>query len=60
MNLPVLVNALEKPVIGVVDAGRLYDPMVHELTKKGMAIFRSADRAVRALAVYIAARLLQT
>ena len=56
VELPKLVNALEKPVIGVVDAGTLYDPMVHELSKKGMVIFRSADRAVKALAVYIEAR----
>ena len=53
IELPKLVNTLEKPVIGVIDAGSLYDPMVHELSKEGMVIFRSADRAVKALAVYI-------
>ncbi len=53
MELPGLVESLEKPVIGVVDAGSLYDPMARELAKKGMVIFRSADSAVRALAVYI-------
>ena len=52
MDLPGLVGALGKPVIGVVDAGKLFDPMVDELKKKNMIIFRSADRAVRALAVY--------
>ena len=52
-ELPKLVNTLEKPVIGVIDAGSLYDPMAHELSKDGMVIFRSADRAVKALAVYI-------
>jgi acyl-CoA synthetase (NDP forming) len=57
MELPKLVEKLEKPVIGVINGGRLYDPMVDELAKKGMVIFRSADRAVRALAVYINGRL---
>ena len=57
MELPKLVETLKKPVIGVINGGRLYDPMVDELSKKGMVIFRSADRAVRALTVYINARL---
>ncbi len=57
MELPELVYSLSKPVIGVVDAGSLYDPMAQELAKKGMMIFRSADRAVRAVAVYIDSKL---
>ncbi len=57
MELPGLVDELGKPVIGVVDAGKLFDPMVDELKKKNMIIFRSADRAVRALAMYIELRL---
>ena len=57
MELPGLADALGKPIIGVVDAGKLFDPMVDELKKKSMIIFRSADRAVRALAVYIESRL---
>ncbi len=56
--MPELLSHLEKPVIGVVDGGRLYDPLVDELTHKGMAVFRSSDRAVRALALYIEGRLL--
>jgi hypothetical protein len=44
-------------VVGVVDGGRLYDPLVEELLRKGMAVFRSSDRAVRALAMYIEGRL---
>jgi acyl-CoA synthetase (NDP forming) len=55
--MPFLVAELKKPVIGVVDAGRLYDPLVDELMANGMAVFRSSDRAVHALATYIEARL---
>lgn len=55
--MPVLVNNLKKPVIGVVDGGRLYDALVDELVANGMAIFRSSDRAVQALAIYMEGRL---
>ena len=55
--MPQLISELEKPVVGVVDGGRLYDPLVDELIKKSMAVFRSSDRAVRALALYIEGRL---
>jgi acyl-CoA synthetase (NDP forming) len=55
--MPLLVAELKKPVIGVVDGGRLYDPLVDELMSNGMAVFRSSDRAVHALATYIEARL---
>jgi acyl-CoA synthetase (NDP forming) len=56
-EMPGLIAQLDKPVVGVVDAGRLYDPLVDALMKKGMAVFRSSDRAVRALALYIEGRL---
>lgn len=55
--LPGLVETLEKPVVGVVDGGRLYDPLVDALTAGGMVVFRSADRAVNVLAMYIEGRL---
>jgi len=58
VEMPRIVAALEKPVVGVVDGGRLYDPLVDELMQKGMAVFRSSDRAVNALALYIEGRLL--
>lgn len=57
LEFPELVNKLEKPVIGVVDGGCLFDPMVDKLVKRNMIIFRSADRAVSALALYIGGRL---
>ncbi len=56
-EMPKLIAELDNPVVGVVDGGRLYDPLVDELMKKGMAVFRSSDRAVRALALYIEGRL---
>lgn len=57
VEMPLLVNELDKPVVGVVDGGRLYDPLVDELMKQGMAVFRSSDQAVRALALYVDGRL---
>jgi acetate---CoA ligase (ADP-forming) len=57
LELPVRVDKLDKPVIGIVNAGKLFDPMADELKSRNMIIFRSADRAVKALAVYIDARL---
>ena len=57
MALPDLVAELDTPVVGVVDGGRLYDPLVDVLMAKGMAVFRSSDRAVRAMAMYIEGRL---
>ncbi len=56
--MPKLVADLTKPVVGVVDGGRLYDPLVDALIANGMAVFRSSDRAVQTLAMYIEGRLL--
>lgn len=55
--MPQLVAGLDKPVVGVVDGGRLYDPLVDELMGNGMAVFRSSDRAVQSLAMYMEGRL---
>lgn len=57
MAMPALVKNLKKPVIGIVDGGRLYDALVDELVANGMAVFRSSDRAVQALAMYMEGRL---
>jgi len=56
-TMPALVKSLNKPVVGVVDGGRLYDALVDALVANGMAVFRSSDRAVQALAIYIEGRL---
>lgn len=52
-----LNQTLDKPILGVVDAGELYDPMVAALEAGGLPVFRSSDRAVEALAKYINGRL---
>lgn len=54
---PALVRECSKPVIGVVDGGRIYDPLADRLESEGVPVFRSCDRAVTALAKYIEGRL---
>jgi len=46
-----------KPILGVVDGGEMYNPFAAMLRDRGMVVFRDADRAVRALGLYIQARL---
>jgi acyl-CoA synthetase (NDP forming) len=41
-----------KPWVAVVDAGRMYDPMASALTDLGIPTFRTADRALRLLALW--------
>ncbi len=52
-----LRERLAIPWVAVVDAGPLYDPMVRLLEEAGIPTFRSADRALRRLGVFAAARL---
>ncbi|MBU1564585.1 MAG: acetate--CoA ligase family protein [Proteobacteria bacterium] len=56
-EMPRLVAERDKPVVGVVDGGRLYDPLVDHLAAGGMTVFRSSDSAIRALSRYIEGRL---
>jgi acyl-CoA synthetase (NDP forming) len=46
-----------KPILAVVDGGEMYNPFAAMLREKGMVVFRDADRAVRALGLYVQARL---
>ncbi|THB70756.1 MAG: CoA-binding protein [Desulfovibrio sp.] len=55
--MPEVFARVHKPIVGVVDGGSLYDPMVEALENHGFPVFRSSDRAVAALAKYIEARL---
>jgi acyl-CoA synthetase (NDP forming) len=57
LQMPKLASELEKPVVGVVDGGYLYEPLVNALLSQGMAVFRSSDRAIHTLAVYVDGRL---
>jgi acyl-CoA synthetase (NDP forming) len=55
--LPPLTVRHAKPVIGVIDGGRLYDAMAAALMDRGVCVFRSCVRGTRALARYTEARL---
>jgi hypothetical protein len=41
--------ATAKPMVVVIDSGSLYDAMANGLTRAGVPVFRSADRALAAL-----------
>lgn len=56
-QMPIKVKALNKPLIGIVDGGELYDPLVARMMDQGVCIFRSCGRGVKALARYTEARL---
>jgi len=51
--LPAAAAASDKPVLAVVDSGVLFDPLVGALRSGGLPVFRSADRAVRALCKWV-------
>jgi acyl-CoA synthetase (NDP forming) len=53
-RLPAVAAASDKPVVAVVDSGVLFDPLCEALRAGGLPVFRSADRAVRTLARWIA------
>jgi acyl-CoA synthetase (NDP forming) len=55
--MPPIVGRNDKPVIGVIDAGRLYDAMAARLMDQGVCVFRNCARATTALAHYAEARL---
>lgn len=46
-----------KPIIGVIDGGRLYDPLRDHFLQHNVPVFPVCDRAVAALALYSEARL---
>jgi acyl-CoA synthetase (NDP forming) len=56
-RLPRLVARSDKPIVAVVDAGALFDPVVAHLEAEGVPVFRSSDLALAALGRYIAGRL---
>lgn len=55
--LPPLFARLRKPLVIVADGGALFDPLAQGLVDAGVPVFRSADRATRALAKYVEGRL---
>ncbi|MDT8321237.1 MAG: CoA-binding protein [Xanthomonadales bacterium] len=55
--MPPLVARSDKPVIGIIDGGKLYDAMSACLMDQGVPIFRNCARGTRALVRYVEARL---
>jgi acyl-CoA synthetase (NDP forming) len=55
--MPVLVQRSDKPLIGVIDGGTLYDAMAARLMDQGVCVFRNCARAAKALVRYSEARL---
>lgn len=47
-----LAKATDKPFVAVVDTGPLYDPLCRELEKRGVPVFRAADRALKMLEMW--------
>ncbi|MBU1079727.1 MAG: acetate--CoA ligase family protein, partial [Spirochaetes bacterium] len=45
----------QKPWVAVVDSGELYDPLARELVRRGVPTFRTADRALRMLNLWLKA-----
>ncbi len=56
-RMPPLAARFDKPLIGVIDAGRLYDAFAARLLDQGVCVFRNCARATAALVQYVQARL---
>jgi acyl-CoA synthetase (NDP forming) len=54
--MPPLVARYDKPVVGIVDGGHLYDAMAAGLMDRGVCVFRNCARGAAALARYMEAR----
>ena len=52
-----VLTETDKPLVGCIDSGELFDPMVRMLEAKGIPTFRSADVAIRTMGMYLAGRL---
>jgi acyl-CoA synthetase (NDP forming) len=55
--MPPIVERNDKPILGIVDGGKLYDAMSAGLMDQGVCVFRNSARGTRALVRYIEARL---
>ncbi|HNU10452.1 MAG TPA: CoA-binding protein [Rubrivivax sp.] len=55
--MPVLAARHDKPLIGILDGGRLYDAMTAGLMDRGVCCFRNCARGTRALVRYVQACL---
>ena len=50
---------VNKPLVVVIDSGSIYDALADEIRHHGLAVFRSADQAVRSLGTYLVHRAAQ-
>ena len=55
--MPPLVERHDKPIVGIVDGGKLYDAMCAGLMDRGVCVFRNCARGTKALVRYVEARL---
>jgi acyl-CoA synthetase (NDP forming) len=55
--MPPIVDRNDKPIIGIIDGGKLYDAMAARLMDQGVCVFRNSGRGTRALVRYVEARL---
>ncbi len=53
----VLANSHDKPIIGIIEGGPMFDAFAAKLMDQGACIFRSTECGVKALVKYTAARL---
>lgn len=56
-RLPALFAEACKPLVVVIDAGSLYDPLAREIRDAGVPLFRTCDQAVRSLGRYLCHRV---
>jgi acyl-CoA synthetase (NDP forming) len=56
-QLPLVVERNGKPIVAIVDAGKLYDAMAAGLMDRGVCVFRNCARGTRALVRYVEARI---
>ncbi|QTQ32223.1 CoA-binding protein [Aromatoleum bremense] len=54
--MPAIVERNDKPIVGIVDGGSLYDAMAERLMDQGVCVFRDCARGTRALVRYVEAR----
>ncbi|TSA13560.1 MAG: CoA-binding protein [Betaproteobacteria bacterium] len=54
--MPPIVDRNDKPIVGIVDGGKLYDAMSAALMDQGVCVFRNSARGTRALVRYCEAR----
>jgi acyl-CoA synthetase (NDP forming) len=53
-----LAQKSDKPIVTVVDGGRMFDPLRDSLIEKGIPVFKVCDHAVAVLSLYIQGRLM--